>query len=146
MAMSRTTRSKRSSPVVSVAKATRRWSALTVSAPMEKNSLSPASTLPSTTTCSPSAGPPSGSGRTAASVRGTRTCERYWRPSVVREKYHQGPLATGTDRSVSLTRERISSKRADRSPARWAVRSSAYAFSASRWVSSSGSSRSFIHA
>ena len=53
VAMSRTVRSKRSSPAVSTANATSRWSALTVSAPSEKNSLSPASTLPSTTTCSP---------------------------------------------------------------------------------------------
>ena len=41
VAMSRIVRSKRSSPAVSTANATSRWSALTVSAPSEKNSLSP---------------------------------------------------------------------------------------------------------
>ena len=84
VAMSRMVRSKRSSPAVSTAKATSRWSALTVSAPSEKNSLSPASTLPSTTTCSPGTVSASGSGRTAGSVSGERTWAAYWRPSTVR--------------------------------------------------------------
>ena len=92
---------------------------------MEKNSLSPASTLPSTTTCSCGRASPSGSGRIVRSVSGTRTCAAYCRPCVVREKYHHGPLATGTDRSVSFTRERISSKIAVRSGARCSVRASA---------------------
>ena len=74
-------------------KATTRWSWLTVRAPIEKNSVSPASTLPSTTTSSPGTVSASGSGRTAGSVSGARTCEAYCRPSTVREKYHQGPLA-----------------------------------------------------
>ena len=40
---------------------------------------------------------------------GTRQCFAYERPSSVREKYHQPPERTGTDMSVSFTRERISS-------------------------------------
>ena len=84
VSISRIVSANRSSPSVSTANATSRWSALTVRAPREKNSLSPASTLPSTTTCSPGTASASGSGRTAGSVIGARIWAAYCRPSTVR--------------------------------------------------------------
>ncbi len=93
---------------------------LTENAPSAKYSCPSASTLPSISNCSPGSSTPgetSGGTQPAGSVSsatnsagtGTRQCCAYDLPSIVREKYHQPPERTGTDMSVSLTRERISS-------------------------------------
>src|SRR5699024_10231114 len=110
----------RSSPSVSVDQARSRPSWLTENAPSAKYSYPSASPLPPRSSCSPGsatpgvtsggtqpAGPDGSSPNSGAT--GTRQCRAYDSPSTVREKYHQPLDRTGTDVSVSLTRERISS-------------------------------------